>query len=154
MEHRVFGQPQPGVEYRDRPGAYGIAFDGRGRAAVVYSERKGFFLLGGGMEPGESEADCVRREALEEAGRCVTVREKACVGKEYTTDLSGRPYHPTGHVYLAELGEKTAEPSEKDHRLVWLPVEEFQKTTFLRYQAWAMGAAWELYKKLQKEKKL
>ena len=41
MEHRVFGQPQPRVEYRDRPGAYGIAFDGRGRAAVVYSERKG-----------------------------------------------------------------------------------------------------------------
>ena len=106
------------------------------------------------MEPGESEADCVRREALEETGRAVTVREKACVGEEYTTDLSGRPYHPTGHVYLAELGEKTAEPSEKDHRLVWLSVEEFQKTTFLRYQAWAMGAAWELYKKLQKEKKL
>ena len=76
------------------------------------------------------------------------------MGEEYTTDLSGRPYHPTGHVYLAELGEKTAEPSEKDHRLVWLSVEEFQKTTFLRYQAWAMGAAWELYKKLQKEKKL
>ena len=101
MERKVFGEPQPGLAYRDRLGAYGIAFDGRGRAAVVYCERKGFFLLGGGMEPGESEADCVRREALEETGRAVTVREKACVGEEYTTDLSGRPYHPTGHVYLA-----------------------------------------------------
>ena len=154
MERKVFGEPQPGLAYRDRLGAYGIAFDGRGRAAVVYCERKGFFLLGGGMEPGESEADCVRREALEETGRAVAVGEKVCVGEEYTTDLSGRPYHPSGHVYLAELGEKAAEPAEKDHRLVWLPVEEFQKTTFLRYQAWAMGAAWELYKKLQKEKKL
>ena len=76
MERKVFGEPQPGLAYRDRLGAYGIAFDGRGRAAVVYCERKGFFLLGGGMEPGESEADCVRREALEETGRAVTVREK------------------------------------------------------------------------------
>lgn len=153
MEHRVFGAPRPGVEYRDRPGAYGIAFDGQGWAAAVYSERKGYFLLGGGIEPGESEEDCVRREALEETGYAVTVGEKICVGEEYTADLSGRPYHPSGHVYLAELGEKTAEPAEEDHRLVWLPVEEFQKTTFLRYQAWAMGAAWELYQKRQKERR-
>ena len=40
MERKVFGEPQPGLAYRDRLGAYGIAFDGRGRAAVVYCERK------------------------------------------------------------------------------------------------------------------
>ena len=153
MEYRVFGAPRPGTEYRDRPGAYGIAFDGQGRAAVVYSERKGYFLLGGGIDPGESEADCVRREALEEIGRAVTVGEKICVGEEHTTDLSGRPYHPTGHVYLIELGEQTAEPAEEDHRLVWISVKEFQKNTFLRYQAWAMEMAWEHYKKRSKEKR-
>ena len=30
MEHKVFGMPQPGVTYRDRPGAYGIAFGKKG----------------------------------------------------------------------------------------------------------------------------
>lgn len=153
MEHIVFGTPQPGLKYRDRPGAYGIAFDGQGRAAVVYCERKGYFLLGGGMEPGEDETDCVRREALEETGYAVTVGEKVCVGEEYTTDSKGEPFHPIGHVYLAELGGKTSEPAETDHHLTWLPVEEFQKTTFLRYQSWAMGVAWRHYKKQQKEKK-
>ena len=154
MEHRVFGQPQPGVEYRDRPGAYGIAFDGAGKAAVVFCGRKGFFLLGGGMEPGESEAECIRREALEETGFALTVGEKVCVGEEYTTDLKGCPFHPIGHVYLVRLGEKTAAPVETDHVLTWLPVEEFQRSTFLRYQSWAMGRAWELYQKRQKESKL
>ena len=154
MEHRAFGAPRPGLTYWDRPSAYGIAFDGAGRAAVVYCERKGFFLLGGGMEPGESEGDCIRREALEETGYAVVVGEKVCVGEEYTVLPTGRPFHPIGHVYLARLGERTAAPVETDHVLTWLPVEEFQRSTFLRYQSWAMGMAWELYQKRQKESKL
>lgn len=151
MEHRVFGAPRPGVEYRDRQAAYGIAFDDAGRAAVVYSERKGYFLLGGGMEPGENEADCIRREALEETGYAVTVGEKVCVGEEFTTDLAGEPYHPIGHVYLIELGERVTQPLEDDHILTWMPVEEFQKMTFMRYQAWAMGLVWQAYQNKGKE---
>lgn len=153
MEHKVFGAPQPGVAYRDRPGAYGIAFDGQGRAAVVYCERKGYFLLGGGMAPGEDEPACICREALEETGYAVAVGKKVCIGEEFTTDLRGNPFHPIGHVYLLELGELLAEPMESDHILTWLPVEEFPERTFLRYQAWAMGIAWEAYQKQRKEEK-
>ena len=151
MEHRVFGSPQRGAEYWNRPSAYGIAFDAEGRAAVVCCEGKGYFLLGGGMEPGESEAQCIRREALEETGFAIEVGEKVCVGEEYTVTGTGQPFHPTGHVYLARLGEKTAQPTEAGHILTWIPVEEFQKKTFLRYQSWAMGVAWEAHQKGQKE---
>lgn len=154
MEHRVFGAPEPGAAYRDRPAAYGIAFDGEGRAAVVRNERKGVFLLGGGMEPGEDEPACIRREALEETGHRITVLEKICIGEEYSVDLGGRPYHPIGHVYLVELGEEVSRPTEADHVLTWMPVEEFQRTTFLRYQSWAMEMAWALYQKRQKERKV
>ena len=151
MEHKVFGAPQPGVTYRARPGAYGIAFDDKGRAAVVYCARKGYFLLGGGIEPGEDEPSCIRREALEETGRAVTVGEKVCVGEEYTVDLKGRPYHPIGHIYRLELGEQVSQPVETDHVLTWMPAEEFQKATFLRYQSWAMEMAWEAYQTMRKE---
>ena len=153
MEHRAFGAPQPGVEYRDRQAAYGIAFDGAGNAAVVYCEGYGCFLLGGGIEHGESEAECIRREALEETGYAVTVGEKVCVGEEYTVGKRGEPFHPIGHVYLVELGEQTAGPAETDHILTWMPIEEFQKTTFMRYQSWAVELAWELYQKRQKERR-
>ena len=152
VPRKVFGAPQPETEYRQRPSAYGIAFDGRDRAAVVFCEGKGFFLLGGGMEPGESEAECIRREALEETGRAAAVGEKVCVGEEYTVDRRGRPFHPIGHVYLVELGEQTAEPAETDHSLVWMTAEEFQRTTFLRYQAWAVGMAREAFQKRQRAK--
>lgn len=145
MEHKVFGAPQPGMEYRDRPGAYGIAFDKEGNAAAVYCQRKGFFLLGGGIEPGESEEMCIRREAMEETGFVVSVGEKVCIGEEYTSDLRGDPYHPIGHVYLIQIGAKVREPVETDHILTWTPAEEFQNATFLRYQSWAMEMAWKAY---------
>ena len=154
MEHRVFGAPQPGMTYRDRPGAYGIAFDGQGNAAVVCSARKGCFLLGGGIEPGEDEPACIRREALEETGYAVAVGEKVCVGEEFTADLNGRPYHPIGHVYLLELGKQVSQPVESDHVLTWMPAEEFRKTTFLSYQSWSMEMAWELTQKRKKEKNM
>ncbi len=154
MERKVFGTPQPGIAYLDRPAAYGISFDGQGRAAVVYSKRKGYFLLGGGMEPGGTEEDCIRRETLEETGLTAAIVKKVCIGEEYTTDLKGRPFHPIGHVYLIGLGEKVAEPVESDHVLTWMPVEEFQRVTFMRYQSWAIGLAREAYRNQQKESKL
>ena len=154
MRKEVFGSPWPGVEYLDRPSAYGIAFDGQGRAAVVYCQGKGYFLLGGGMEPGETEEDCIRREALEETGFAVEIGEKVCIGEEYTTTRDGRPFHPTGHVYLVRLLEKIAEPTEPDHALTWMPAEEFQRATFFRYQSWAMELTWEAYQKQQQKESL
>ena len=155
MEHRVFGAPQPGVEYRDRPAAYGIAFDGQGRAAVVCCGEYGSFPLGDGMEPGESEAECIRREALEETGYAVTVGEKVCSSEGYTTARqTGEPMRPIQHVYLIELGERVVQPLEADHVLTWVPVEEFCRATYLEYQSWSMEMAWERYKKRQEEKRL
>ena len=85
MEYRVFGAPRPGVDYGARPGAYGVAFDGAGRAGMVFvhfADSSVYILLGGGIEPGESEAECLRREVMEEIGYPATVGEKVCVGEE------------------------------------------------------------------------
>ena len=152
MEHKIFGAPEPGVTYRDRPGAYGVAFDGQGRAAVVCNPRKGCFLLGGGMEPGEDELACLRREVLEETGRTITIGEKVCVGEEYAADLRGLPFHPIGYIYLIELGDQISRPVETDHVLTWMPVDAFENATLLRYQSWALEMAWKHYNKLRKEK--
>lgn len=151
MEWKIFGAPQPGVSYSARPGAYGIAFDGQGRAALVLVENSVRVLLGGGIEAGESEDDCLRREIMEEIGYSAVVREKVCVGEEYTfTRRSGRPFHPIGHIYLVDFGEKLAE-GEEGHELIWLPVEECREKMALPYQAWAVETAWKVYHKRKEE---
>lgn len=56
-----------------RPSAYGLLADARGRLALVVTPQ-GAFLLGGGLEPGETAAEAVRREAREEGGLDVRLR--------------------------------------------------------------------------------
>ena len=89
MGHKVFGAPRPGIEYRDRPGAYGIAFDGQGRAAVISCAGYGRFLLGGGMEPGESEVECLRREAME-FGQDLYVQVERCRNQRRQVEIGSR----------------------------------------------------------------
>ena len=90
---------------------------------------------------------------MEEIGYPATVGEKVCVGEEYTFTRQGQvPFHPIGHIYLMELGEKAAQ-GEPGRELVWLPVEECREKMALDYQSWAVEMAWELYQKRKKEKK-
>ena len=63
----VFGIREEGRPWVVRPSAYGVIGDPEGRIAVVASV-DGVFLPGGGIEPGESSVEALRREALEECG--------------------------------------------------------------------------------------
>lgn len=60
-----FGERNPGGEYRPRPSVYAVAFDVRGRVALV-SEDDGFYLPGGGIETGETVLEALVREIREE----------------------------------------------------------------------------------------
>ena len=145
-EEKSFGERLPGVSYRDRTGAYGVAFDGEGRTAVVRVTGRdgGYFLLGGGLEGAERRPDCIRRECLEEVGRAVTVGEPICTGDEFIwSDKAQNWLHVIGHCYRMEVGEVVSDDSEADHELLWLPVEKCVRELFLQYQAWAVTLAWE-----------
>ena len=57
--HKVFGVKE-NARYFDREGAYIIPV--RGEEVGVVRTPKGWFLLGGGIESGESHTDCIARE--------------------------------------------------------------------------------------------
>lgn len=95
--HKVFGI-QENVNYIDRVGAYLIPVN-EGKIGVVRTT-KGYFLLGGGIDSGESHEECITRECLEEAGYKVSVGHKVCSAEMYCK-------HPTidynelkGNMYL------------------------------------------------------
>lgn len=73
MLHCTFGEKQAGASYRTRPGAYLIAVSGAQIASI--RTPKGFFLPGGGVEPGETHEAYILRECLEETGFLVQVGE-------------------------------------------------------------------------------
>ena len=144
LNERSFGEKLAGVEYRDRVGAYAIIFDAELKVPVVQTST-GCFLLGGGLDAGESHADCIRRECLEEAGLAVDVGPLVCKGDKYHwSDTLGYYMHGVGYFYLAKSHGQVATPKEEDHELVWMAAEQCIDSLFLEHQAWAVEQALRL----------
>lgn len=139
MEHRVFGTPCPGVQYHTRAGAYLIAV-AKGEIAMIQTP-KGCFLPGGGLDPGETHADCIRRECLEEMGFRIRVDQRLCSAESYLVHEAVGYFHPVQYYYTGILLESVCEPVESDHHLVWLPCAQAAGRMCVEQQAWAVRQA-------------
>ncbi len=66
--HKIFGVKEK-VEYTDREGAYLIPF--RDNMVGVIQTSKGYFLLGGGLEAGESHRHVLNESVWKKQGICL-----------------------------------------------------------------------------------
>ncbi len=121
-----FGQTQPGLTYVERPTVYGLCPRGERDIAVVRIGREAPFehdLPGGGIEPGEDEAAALMREFVEETG--LTVWPNRLIGRagQFWINRS-EPRNSLAAFYEVELSASDGEPSEPDHKLLWMnPLE-------------------------------
>jgi 8-oxo-dGTP diphosphatase len=138
-----FGERKPGLDYRRRPTAFGVAvrdgkvacvrIGGRGKAGT------GVDLPGGALDPGEDEQQALAREFLEESGLKVRAGPRLGCAGQYVVKADGRAVNNLCAFYLAEVvGEDPGAKSEDDHWLVWL--EPLAAITELRHpaHAWAV----------------
>lgn len=133
--NRVFGEKQDAVYY-DRKGAYLIPSEGS-RIAVVRTKR-GYFLLGGGIENCETDIECIKRECLEEIGYTVVVQEYLCSAEAYTKHSRLGHFHPMQHYYRGRLLRQVQEAVEPDHHLIWAEYSELKNRMFSEMQNWAL----------------
>lgn len=143
MIEKTFGYQKPGVVYKQRVGAYGVGFDKDGKIPVAMTHlcngEKGYFLLGGGIEGNETHSDCIKRECLEEAGLSVTPKEFICKGDYYHfIEQTKTDFRGIGYFYYMELNGVVTSPTEPDHFLVWLTIDEIRDKLFLPHQIWAV----------------
>lgn len=129
---KTFGKPVPGVEYVDRKGAYLVAVE-EGLLAVAETP-KGWFLPGGGIEPGEDHWTCIRRECAEELGRKVEIGEYLGCGEAYITHPGETSFHLVQYYYVGKLGEAAGEPTEPDHVLKLVPAELAAENLYVESQ--------------------
>lgn len=152
MLEKTFGCKKENVLYKERIGAYGIGFSADGKIPVamthLYNGEKGYFLLGGGIENNENHRNCIIREALEEAGLSVIPNNLVCKGDYYHfIEQTKTDFHGIGYFYYMEIGEVISEPTELDHYLAWLTIDEIKEKLFLPHQIWAVEQAYIMFAK-------
>jgi len=119
-----FGVERPGLSYRDRPSAYGVAVR-EGLIALVFvtlPDREPFFdLPGGGVDPGESEADALAREFGEETGFVVQAGRLITCADQFMISAHDEPFNSHGAIFEVEItGENPDLKVEDNHQTVWL----------------------------------
>lgn len=138
LPFKTFGEKE-NDKYYDREGAYVVLI--KNNMAGVVRTPKGCFLIGGGMEEGKTERDCLHRECLEETGYTLTVKEKIASAETYCRHPKVNYFHPIQHYYIGELSEKTQEPLEGDHFLEWISLKDISGKLFAPMQEWAIETA-------------
>lgn len=118
-----FGSPKTGLDYRDRPTAFGLVTQDGKLACVRVDRGEGsyFDLPGGAVDGYETEEQALIREFVEEAG--MTVRPMIRIGEaaQYFRKSDGEPLNNRGGFWTAEM--RALDPAlkvEADHALVWL----------------------------------
>jgi 8-oxo-dGTP diphosphatase len=138
-ERPVFGEREPGREYLDRPGAYGLLFDDAGRIALVQTA-KGFFLPGGALELGETPEAGLRRELREETGLEAGALVPLAQATDYFEVEPGGPCYCVRSVFLkGKVLGQAGEKCEADHELVWRRPEEAAGLLLRPSQRWVVG---------------
>jgi 8-oxo-dGTP diphosphatase len=130
---KEFGEKLEGVEYLKRPGSYGVIIKD-GRLGVLKAKgHDTFFLVGGGIDAGESETETLRREAAEEIGFHIEVGEKAGEAIEYFYSAREKQYVAKEcHFYRVRLMNETAEKGK--HELIWITRDELDRMHHQSYQ--------------------
>lgn len=138
---KQFGISQPGLTYVERPGAYAVIFDEQGRVAIIRVPH-GHFLPGGGIDGAEQPEAALAREIREETGHAVRILAEIGEAAQYlTSGFDGRHLNKLGCFYLATLGPRLFEPTEPDHALLWLAVDEAKAVLSHEFQVWAIDEA-------------
>ena len=123
--------------YRPRPAAYAVIVDSVRQVALIRT-RKGFFLPGGGIEPGETAEQALVREIQEECGRRGRILAKIGEAVQYIDSGEDQYIAIHGVFFRAVLGDETGPPAEPDHELIWVLASEASNRLRRESDVWAV----------------
>jgi 8-oxo-dGTP diphosphatase len=131
-----FGNYQPEVRYRKRPGAYALLLNEQGLLGRVELPQ-GYFLPGGGIETGETPENAVLREIAEETAFQAQLLFKIGEASEYlyTPGYSSGMHKPSS-FFVAEITGSTGQTAE--HPIDWVSPAILHQTLLHHSQRWAV----------------
>jgi 8-oxo-dGTP diphosphatase len=123
---RRFGEPvRAGQRYKLRPGAYAI-IPRKGNLLLTHQARpeSEFQLPGGGIDPGESPYQALRREVFEETGWGLsTIRRLGAYRRFAYMPEYDMWAEKVAHIFVAFPVRAHGDPTEAGHTVVWSSVQ-------------------------------
>lgn len=136
---KAFGQIVAGITYVDRPGAYGLLHNAKAELAVVRTGQ-GYFLPGGGLDPGEDDLTGLDRELREEIGYTLTHAVLLGQAAQYHWSAFYNSYFKKiGTFYRIEANPVAGLTAHPDHELLWLRPRDAGERLTQEFQRWAVN---------------
>lgn len=135
-----YGKQKPGLCYKERPSVYGICLGEHNKIAIVRIGTRDDYkydLPGGGIEQDESEPEALIREFDEEAGLDIWPIRQLCRSGQYWIN-NEKPTNSLACFYEVEITGQAHSPSEPNHTLVWMNIDEAAKKVRHDSHAWAI----------------
>ncbi len=128
-----------GVHYTERPGAYGFLRDSRDRLAVIQTTF-GYFLPGGGLEPGEDSVTGLKREILEEISYEILSAHLVTQAAQYHwSEFYQKHFRKVGSFFVVEYRAPARPVFENEHTLHWLDTGAVARKLSQEFQRWALA---------------
>ena len=110
-----------------------------------------WFLLGGGIEKGETQVEALKRELQEEAGYSLKNIQYFDQITAWADGGKRGPLDVTATIFIAEFDQKIVEPIEEIHTVFWVDPEEYENQLFHEFQRYALKKYIE-FNKLRRKK--
>lgn len=135
---RAFGEELPGVTYVERPGAYAIILNKNDEIAVIKTSF-GYFLPGGGLDPGEEFVDGLARELDEEIGyKLVNATYFLVAAQFHWSEFYQKHFKKIGAFFEVDAQPPAIPQFADGHSLVWMPRQLAQRDLSQEFQRWAV----------------
>jgi 8-oxo-dGTP diphosphatase len=133
-----FGEKIDGVAYKDLPCARGIFQNEKGEFGFVNVNGQ-YFLVGGGIEEGETPEQAVVREFREEIGAEIKIIRKIGEAEDYLFGKKEEAYfRKIQTFFVVEIIGDIKGGIEDNHKLVWATIDSAETFILQKSQAWAI----------------
>lgn len=132
MEKVIIGKKETNKKYDFRETCFGIVVK---NDKLYCTKRNGdISLIGGGIEPGETHEQCLKREFLEETGCSVNKIKELCTIDCFWLTRDNKNMESLTNIYIVEINEKIIEPTENGNELEIIDFEKASEMLKLPYQ--------------------